>query len=191
MGMDSSQDRELVAGVLARKPGAFAQLVERYQDLVWHIVYRMVQHPEDTRELAQEVFLRVHQRLAQYRFESSLATWIGRIAFNIAARKLERKRIPLVEPDNNDDREPLDAARDDFDLAAACENDELVGKVGEMLAELPPLQRSIVTLYYLDDLGVAEIARITGQPTGTIKSHLFRARRHLREQLEILTGESS
>ena len=55
-----SEDEELVKAVLARAPGAFERLVARHQKLVWHMVYRMVQHPEDARELSQEVFLRVY-----------------------------------------------------------------------------------------------------------------------------------
>ena len=86
-----SEDEELVKAVLARAPGAFERLVARHQKLVWHMVYRMVQHPEDARDLSQDVFLRVHQNLGQYRFESSLSTWIGRVAFNVAGRYLEKK----------------------------------------------------------------------------------------------------
>ena len=74
-------DAQLVTAVLARAPGAFERLVARHQALVWHLVYRMVQHPEDARELCQDVFFRVHERLGQFRAESSLATWIGRVAY--------------------------------------------------------------------------------------------------------------
>jgi RNA polymerase sigma factor (sigma-70 family) len=98
-----AEDRELVTAVLARAPGAFEQLVARHQKLVWHLVYRMVQHPEDARDLSQDVFLRVHQSLSQYRFESALSTWIGRVAFSVASRHLQRKRLPLVEASHEGD----------------------------------------------------------------------------------------
>ena len=70
----------------------------RHKALVWHLVYRMVQHPEDARELSQDVFLRVHECLHQYRFESSLATWIGRIAFTVTTRHLQKKRLSMAAP---------------------------------------------------------------------------------------------
>jgi RNA polymerase sigma-70 factor (ECF subfamily) len=54
---------------------------------------------------------------------------------------------------------------------------------------LPPLQRTLITLYHLDELGIAEVARIADMPAGTVKSHLFRARLRLRQQLESLAGE--
>lgn len=93
-----SEDHDLVTAVLAKAPGAFERLMLRHKNLVWHLVYRMVQHPEDARELSQDVFFRVHECLHQYRFESSLATWIGRVAFTVTTRHLQKKRLPVVEP---------------------------------------------------------------------------------------------
>ena len=108
-GMGSSEppvvdaDRVLVAAVLAGAPGAFETLVRDYQRLCWHIINRMVRHPDDTRELCQDTFLRVHRYLHQYRFESPLKSWIGQVAYSVARRHLERKRIPIVEPVGDDD----------------------------------------------------------------------------------------
>jgi DNA-directed RNA polymerase specialized sigma24 family protein len=90
-------DRELVTAVLANRPGAFERLVAAHQGLCWHIIYRIVRHPEDARDLCQESFMRVYRYLSGYRYESSLKTWIGRIAYSTAVRHLERKRIPLLE----------------------------------------------------------------------------------------------
>lgn len=184
------EDRDLVGDVLAQRRGAFERLVERHQNLAWHIVYRMVQHPEDTRELCQEVFLRVHQRLAQFRFESSLSTWIGRIAFSVATRHLQRKRLPMVHDAFDDDEgdSVIDRVGDGFDLESAFADAELVDAMGAVLAELPPLQRTLLTLYHLDELGIAQIAAITDMPAGTVKNYLFRARARLRERLERLIG---
>lgn len=184
---DRDSDRNAVARVLARTPGAFEALVQRHQKLVWHLVHRMVQHPENTRDLSQEVFLRVHQRLHQFRFESSLATWIGRIAFSVTRRHLERRQLPLVDT-AEDEESPLERIGDTFDLEAALGDAQLLHRMNEAIGSLPPLLRTIVTLYHLDELGVAEVARITDLPTGTVKSHLFRARRKLREQLESFAG---
>lgn len=179
--------------VLARTPGAFTQLVEANQKLVWHMIYRMVQHSEDTRELSQETFIRVHQRLQQFRFESALSTWVGRIAFSVAARHLERKRIPLVDLSADDDGNDtgLEQVAMDFDLEKACADEDLFNEVQASLEALPPVYRAIVTLYHLDELSVAEIAQVTSLPAGTIKSHLYRARRALRESLENRLGEFS
>lgn len=183
-------DRSLVEATLARAPGAFERLLRQHQKLVWHLVERLVRHPEDTRELSQEVFLRVYQKLEQYRFESSLATWIGRIAFSVATRHLQRKRLPLDESfaGDDDDDDGLEQISDGFDLAEAFADAELMTCVARELDALPPMQRALISLYHLDELGIGEIASITGQPEGTVKNSLFRARRRLRERLEQAMG---
>lgn len=187
-----SEDQELARAVLARAPGAFERLMARHQALVWHLVYRMVQHPEDARELCQDVFLRVHGCLHQYRGESSLATWIGRVAFTVTTRHLQKKRLSMLEANDGDvdvGESLLEQVGDGFDLETACADAEVMAHMGAAIERLPPLQRTLVTLYHLDELGVGEIAGITGLPEGTVKNYLFRARQKLRVQLESRLGE--
>jgi RNA polymerase sigma factor (sigma-70 family) len=182
-------DRELVDAVLANRPGAFERLIRDYQGLCWHIIQRMVRNPEDARELCQDTFLRVHQCLHQYRYESALKSWIGRVAYTIALRHLQHKRIPLVEPvDDGDGYSLIENVGDGFDLEAACADEEAVQHLHAAIETLPPLQRTVLTLYYLEETSIPDIARITGLASGTIKSHLFRSRLRLRGVLETRTG---
>lgn len=180
----SADDHALVADVLAGAPGAFERLVRQFQGLCWHIVVRMVHNPDDARELCQETFLRVHQCLHQYRAESALKSWIGQVAYSIAKRHLERRRIPLEEPGLFDDGDsPLDRVADVIDLETDHGEAQAMAHLHAALDTLPPLQRTLVTLYHLDELPIGEIAAITGLADGTIKSHLFRTRKLLREHL--------
>jgi RNA polymerase sigma-70 factor (ECF subfamily) len=181
-------DRELVHAVLTKRPAAFERLVREYQGLCWHIIQRMVRNPEDARELCQDTFLRVHQCLHQYRGESALKSWIGRVAWTIALRHLEHKRIPLVDNADKDDRSLLENIGDGFDLEAACADEETMRHLHEAIESLPPLPRMLLTLYYLDETSIPDIARITGMASGTIKSHLFRSRLRLRGALESRAG---
>lgn len=182
-------DRELVDAVLANRPGAFERLIGEYQGLCWHIIYRMVRHPEDARELCQDTFLRVHQCLHQYRHESALKSWIGRVAYTIALRHLQHKRIPLVDAGGEgDDCARVEQVGDGFDLDSACADEEVAQHLHAAIDTLPPLQRMLLTLYYLDEMPIAEMAKITGLASGTIKSHLFRSRLRLRGVLESRTG---
>jgi RNA polymerase sigma-70 factor (ECF subfamily) len=184
-----SEDQELVQAVLTRAPGAFERLVARHQKLVWHLVYRMVQHPEDARELCQDVFFRVHERLGQYRFESALSTWIGRVAFSVATRHLQRKKLPMVEPsDDEDGGSAWEQVGDGFDLETACADHELMGLLTAAIEKLPAIQRTLVTLYHLEEMPVQEISAVTGLPEGTVKNYLFRARSRLRQTLEPRMG---
>ena len=182
-------DHDIVNAVLERQPGAFERLIGQYQGLVWNLVYRMVRHPEDARELCQDVFLRVHDCLHQYRFESSLATWIRQVAFSVAARHLQKKRLPLVSASDEDGEGSLfDQIGDGFDLEAACLDGELMQHLAQAIDKLPPLQRTLVTLFHLDEMPIAEIAKVTELPEGTVKNYLFRARHRLRQQLETSLG---
>lgn len=185
-----TEDRQLVADALAQAPGAFGALVERYQKLVWHLVFRMVPDTEHTRDLCQEVFLRVHRQLHQFRFDSALGTWIGRIAFSVASRHLRRRVLAL---DDEADPTEIVLERDgrEFDLAEACADAELLQRMHVAIEALPPIQRVVVVLHYLEEMGIGEIAGITQMPEGTIKSHLFRARLRLRQQLESLQDLSA
>jgi RNA polymerase sigma factor (sigma-70 family) len=182
-------DRLLVAAVLAGAPGAFETLVRDYQRLCWHIINRMVRHPDDTRELCQDTFLRVHRYLHQYRAESALKSWIGQVAYSVARRHLERKRIPLADPAHEDD--PLAAlaqVADGFDLEAASSDAEVGALLHEEIEALPPLQRMVLTLYHLEEVPIADIARITGLTATNIKTHLFRCRARLRDRLQVRMG---
>lgn len=176
------EDRVLVAAVLGQAPGAFERLVRQYQGLCWHVVQRMVRHPEDARELCQETFLRVHQCLHQYRGDSPLSGWIGQVAYSMAKRHLERKRIPIAEsPEEGPSL--AESVADDFDLEASVAGEEIDRDLHAAIERLPPLQRTLLTLYHLEEVPIGEISRITDLPENTIKSHLFRSRKLLRDLL--------
>jgi len=182
-------DRLLVAAILSRQPGAFEQLVREYQGLCWRVVDRMVRHPEDTRELCQEAFLRIHQTLHQYRGESALKSWVAQVAYSIAKRHLERRRIPLVENTVSDDGTALiDRVGDGIDLEALTSEQDINAHLHAAIDALPPLQRTLLTLYHLEEISITEIAILTELAEGTIKSHLFRSRKRLRELLESRIG---
>jgi RNA polymerase sigma-70 factor (ECF subfamily) len=184
-------DQALVEAVAAGRPGAFERLVREYQNLCWHVVDRMVRHPDDTRELCQEVFLRIHQSLHQYRGESALKSWIAKVAYSVAKRHLERKRIPIAE--GLDDENGLSLAErvaSDFNLETSTASAERHAHLHAAMLALPPLQRTLLTLYHLEEMPIGEIAGLTGLAEGTIKSHLFRSRKLLRGILEPQMGES-
>lgn len=186
-----NDDRRLVEDVLRERPGAFVRLVETYQRLVWHILLRMVCHPQDAEDLSQECFLRVHRKLDQFRFDCALSSWIGRIAFSIGSRHLERKSLPIERGGLLDGEgfDPLEHVADETDFVGELAEAELHAHAQRLIDELPPLQRTVLTLYHAEELGIAEIARITDRPEGTIKNLLFRIRLRLRSALKDAIGE--
>lgn len=171
---------------LACKPGAFEGIVRQHQRLVWHVIQRLVRNTEDTRDLCQDAFLRVHQHLHQFRGESSLATWIGRVAYHVALRHLEKQQLPLAD---DEDGSLMAAVASEEDLAADFESAQAQSKLLQAIESLPPLQRLVLTLYHLEEQPIAQVAAITGLAEGTIKSHLHRSRVRLRELLAPQFGE--
>ena len=173
-----------VRAVLLNEANAFESLVRDYQNLCWHIVFRMVHDPDDARDLCQETFLRVHRQLHQFRFECPLKSWIGRIAYSIALRHLERQRAAPVTCLDDEAESAADTLADEaFDLESAAGDEQLAARLREGVDALPAVPRTLVTLYHLEELSIPEIATITAMNEGTIKSHLFRARSSLREWL--------
>lgn len=175
----------LANAVQRKERGAFERLVKAHQGLVWHVIFRLVQHPEDARELCQETFLRVHQRLHQYRGDSPLSGWIAQVAYHLGVRYLQKKRLPLDSMHADDDGEDWCAEiASDVDVAAAHQSGEEQQLLCAGMKRLPPQQRLLLTLYHLEGLGISEISGITEMPEGTIKNSLFRARLKLRQLLQ-------
>lgn len=181
-----NDDLALVTAVQRNERGAFERLVKSHQGLVWHVIYRLVQHPEDARELCQETFLRVHQRLHQYRGESPLSGWIAQIGYHIGVRHLQRKRILLEsELDDGDEGEgAFSRIADGVDLEGQHADAQVMALLDRGMEKLSPMQRMLLTLYHLEEMGIAEISALTGHPEGTIKNSLFRARHRLRQLLQ-------
>src|SRR3982751_6437710 len=137
-----------VRAVLANEAKAFESLVRDYQKLCWHIVFRMVRDPDDARDLCQETFLRVYRQLHQFRFECALKSWIGRIAYSIALRHLERRRAAPVSYLDDQEEGAIEAIADEsLDVEAASGDEELAGRLREGVDALPPVPRTLVTLY--------------------------------------------
>jgi RNA polymerase sigma factor (sigma-70 family) len=179
----SEQDLALARAVRDGMPGAFERLMREHQGLCWHIVQRMVRHPDDTRELCQETFLRAYRHIEQYRGDSPLKAWLGRIAYSLALRHLEKQQRGVVAAGANDE-DAMAQTADPVETEALHARQIAGDDLHAAIDALPPLQRTLLTLYHLDELSIPEIANITGLPDGTIKSHLFRSRRRLRQLLE-------
>lgn len=179
------EQKELVERILAGDKNAFRPLIDRYQRLVSHIVFRMIPSGPDREDLSQEVFVKVYQNLDRFRFDAKLSTWIARIAYNSCLNFLEKKKLPLYDDLSGDENPydpvaPEETSRPDRRLESTGTAD-LIRKEIDLL---PPAYKTIITLFHLEQMSYNEIADIMDLPEGTVKSHLFRARRILKERLE-------
>ncbi|MBD3219211.1 MAG: sigma-70 family RNA polymerase sigma factor [candidate division Zixibacteria bacterium] len=178
------ENRTLVERIKAGDNYAFERLIQKYQKLVSHIVFRMIPNQADREDLCQDVFFKVYKNLQNFRFDSKISTWIGRIAYNGCLNYLEKKRVPLYDDltDDTKDFEQNISADPGPDILA--ENKDLGDILRKEIDKLPVKYRTIITLYHLDEMSYTEIADVMGLPEGTVKSYLFRARKALKDSIE-------
>lgn len=184
VGMEERQEsKQLVASIIAGQTDQFQTLIERYQKLVAHIVFRMVSGEADREDICQEVFVKVYQNLGSFKFGSKLSTWIATIAYNTSLNYLEKKKVPLYDdlgPEESGlDRLPSDGKAPD----EVFESKDISEILRKEIQSLPAQYRTILALYHLEEMSYKEISSITRLPDGTVKSHLFRARKLLKERL--------
>jgi len=169
-------DEMLVAEVLSGKQEAFVELVEQYQGLVSHLVFRVVQDHSDQEEVCQDVFIKVHKQLRTFQFRSKLSTWISRIAYNTAISHINKRRLTTVEYD-------LEEATPESGPAEEMSEVQLKTFIHEKMKMLTTVEKSVLTLYHLEEMLVSDIAQVMMRPEGTIKSDLYRARNKLRKMI--------
>jgi RNA polymerase sigma factor (sigma-70 family) len=183
-------DQQLVAQVLGGNRAAFGQVVQRTEGLVTQLVFKMIRHPADRPDIAQEVYLKVFKNLAGFKFQAKLSTWVGQVTYNTCLHYLEKKQLVLLDPAETapDDaaeegRRTLPAATSDDDPETALFDQDLTNILGAAIEQLPPLYRTLISLYHQQELSYEEIAQITSLPDGTVKNYLFRARKQLKQHL--------
>ena len=179
----SAGDREVVRRVRRGDRDAFGLLLRTYQDRLFGLVLMMVRQPAGAEEVTQDAFLRAYTYLDRYDDARPFYPWLATIAVRLAQTWLRRHGRELRrEGTALDDAQPEPTAIEAAPLAQLIEG-ERDRHLWEAVAALSSGERTAVVLYYRDELPVRDIAHALGVSTGTIKTLLFRARRHLRERL--------
>lgn len=156
---------------------AFAELVRRHQGKVRGLLLRLTANPTLADDLAQEVFLRAYRGLVGFEGRSRFSTWIYRIAYNVFVNHRTRGKQLAALPEGFESHAP--APDNELSASRLDLRRDLAGAIGT----LPERYRAVVTLHYLQDVSYPEIAEVLDLPLGTVKTHLHRAKKLLREQL--------
>ncbi len=160
---------------------AFALVMARYQAKVYRLCIAYLRDPTAAQDAAQDSLVRVWRTLPRYDGRAALSTLIYVITRNrcLSALSTRAARAPL--------NEPLEQAElDRLSAAGTQANRDLDTTLRQLVDELAQTTRRIVILYYFEEGSIAEISALVGLPVGTIKTHLFRARRLLRARLQEL-----
>lgn len=175
-------DLTLVARVLDGNTHAYRFLVDKYKNLVWHMVLRMIDHREDAEDLCQDVFMRVFRDIGKFRGDAKLSTWIGSIAYHICIDHLRRNRREMVTMVEN--FTPAMLARVDIPENMGNMDRAAVKKLVHQIIDAMPYHfRIVITLFHLEGFSYREIEEITGMPEGTIKSYLNRGRQIIHDKM--------
>jgi len=192
-GSLASDDQALIEALRLGREEAYEELIQRYQHSIYNLVCRLVSPVADPADVVQEVFIKIFRKIESFRGDSSLKTWIYRIAVNEAhnhRRWFSRHRKREVEMEgtaedglggrNYSDTLP-DPGRSPYELVL---HGETMALIEQALARIKPVFREAVVLRDIEGLTYEEIAEVLQVSLGTVKSRILRGREALRKELE-------
>jgi RNA polymerase sigma-70 factor (ECF subfamily) len=170
------EDQTIVAQIVSGQKELFRLFIKRYERTVYGMGKSFFRNAEDMADFVQEVFLKVFRNLAGFEGRSRFSTWIYKIAYNTAINNYKRRKDyhSLTEDEIASDTDTPERR-----LLKSLARDA----VQEAVQELPERFRICVDLFFFYDRTYQEIEAITGYPVNTVKSHVFRAKKILREKL--------
>lgn len=185
------EDFEIIKNILAGKHEQYGILQKRYRGIITTLIRKMVKDEDDVQDLVQETFIKTFNALDKFQFGYSFSSWIYRIASNNCIDFLRKKRFQMVSID-----QPLGTGDDDYtfeikdedstpeDRMMRNERSEILKKA---IDELPENYKKIIFLRHTEELDYQEIAIQMDMPLGTVKAHLFRARKLLYDKMKDYT----
>lgn len=179
-----SEDAIYISEYLENKSEkAASEIVRKYQKFVYLTVLRLVENSDEAKDITQEVFIKALNSLAKFRGDSSLKTWLYKIAVNNATNYLRKKKLKqFLSLSNGEEWNelPANAPTPEQDLHYA----ELQSDFLKALSKLPYKQRETFVLRYFENLSYNEISEILGVAVGTLKANYFYAIKKLAEELK-------
>lgn len=181
-GSGRVNERQLVARVVDGDPAAQRELYDSHVDRIYRLSYRLAGEDELARDFTQLTFIRAFERIGDFRFESSLATWLHTIGVSIALNGLRK-----VKTARNREA-PIEAASSVGTISREAEPD-LKSRLKSAIDSLSEKYRTVFLMHDVEGYTHEEIGAALGIPPGTSKTRLFQGRAKLREALADFRGE--
>ena len=175
-GQMKKEEAHIIKEILNGKTEQYEYFLDRYGQQVFVLVDRIVSCQEDAEELTQDVFLKAFQQLSSFKAESSFSTWIYRIATNVAISAVRKKRNDVLRLDDSVFANLSDTQVDE---ALEDESEEQMERLQQAMNQLEADERALITLYYLEEKPLVEVAFILGLTEGNAKVKLHRIRKKL------------
>ena len=184
--MNHASEAELIEACLDGSNAAFAELVDRYKNLVYGVISQVVSDRGAVDDVAQEVFVKIHRGLPSFRGESKLSTWIFRIVRNACVEARPKgAATPSLDDRDEDGRQKYQGSAI---VDRAFGDLELRDRLEKAIAQLSPDSRFLISAHYFGGQQYQELADILGIPIGTVKTNLHRAKHRLRAIMQVETA---
>lgn len=170
---------ELVNESINGNQRAFSELLNRYKNLIYSIVLRMLNDTEEANDLVQEIFIKIYRNLDKYHAEFQFSTWIIRIATNHVIDYRRKKKQETLSVDDLMN-EPANYITPEQEI---IRKERLKG-VSQAISLLPEIYKVPIVLFHQQGLRYQEIANVLGEPLSKIKNRIFRGRKMLKENLK-------
>jgi len=173
---------------------SFEEIVAENESKIFNTIYSFIGDYDDALDLTQETFICAYRSFGKFRHESSIATWLYRIAINLCKKSYNsKKRRDSIFTGSLDDletgRQLMNRASEDESASEILDADEKEAIVRNAISSLPQKHRSVIILKYLQGMSYEEMADVLGCGIGTIKSRLSRAKEKLKSKLEKVMEE--
>jgi RNA polymerase sigma factor (sigma-70 family) len=180
--MDYKGDIYYIEQIIAGNSNAFSHIVDRHKDKAYNLAFRICGNQEEAEELAQDSFLKAYKSLKSFKMKSSFATWLYRIVYNttISHVRIKKKGVLSLEDFPADSTDFIGGNTSEDEAEKEYRN----ALVNFALQKINEEERSLVSLYYYEEMSTEEISDVTGMSKSNIKVKLFRARQKMLEIIE-------
>jgi RNA polymerase sigma-70 factor (ECF subfamily) len=175
--MELYSDTYYIERIQAGDISSFACLIDKYSRQVHSLIFKLIRNREDTEELAQDVFMKVFRHLESFKGESSFSTWIYKIAYNTAISETRKRKQEFLAIEES----LIENVSEEQIIHAMGQSDESeqIHRLEAALTMLPPDERAIILLFYMEEKSIDEVSRITGLSQSNVKTRLHRIRKKL------------
>ncbi|NLL71295.1 MAG: sigma-70 family RNA polymerase sigma factor [Epulopiscium sp.] len=172
------EDYEIIQQCLSGEKDAFGELVNRYKNLVYSVILRMINNAEEANDLAQEVFIKVYKNLDKYSPQYKFSTWIIRITTNLVIDYRRKQKQATISLDDMVYEPVAEDTPEEHYLRQEQRN-----TVQNILEQMPDMYRIPIVLYHQQGLSYQEIADVINEPLSKVKNRIFRGRKMIKEEL--------
>lgn len=182
------EDFDAIRRAIDGESGAYTFLQKKYKKIVLTLIRRMIKDEDDVDDLVQETFIKAFSALNTFQYGYSFSSWIYRIASNNCIDFLRKKRFTMVsissQYDDSDEDHEIEIKDNSYQPDISLMNDEKKQLLLDAIEKLPENYREIIKMRHEEDMDYKEISDKLNLPLGTVKAHLFRARKILFEELK-------